>query len=236
MKRQKNRTRYRRTLYLTLFFWVFGTFFSGLLFSDSFESARKNSVLRNYFLQRSIQMMASPDFYGRGKMRYRGNALVLERHVDRSIDDFLTRVTRKLDALKVHLTTILSSGEETLIGASNDESRRKVRADWKDTLKEMADEAEDLRKMLSNVFSGLDNKSDFKPQIEADANNSGFEKEIRFVEEQIQKAEQQIKDYLFVPTHTVQLQDLQGQNMMIYLYRVEKMSKKLSEEISPNRW
>jgi hypothetical protein len=82
----------------------------------------------------------------------------------------------------------------------------------------------------------LDNKSDFKPQIEADANNLGFQIEIRFIEEQIEKAEQRIKDYLFAPTHTVHLQDLQGQNMMIYLYRVEKMSKKLSQEIPSDRW
>ena len=100
----------------------------------------------------------------------------------------------------------------------------------------MADEAEDLRKMLSYVLRGLDNKSDFKPQIDADANKSGFQKEIRFIEGQIEKAEQQIKDYLFAPTHTVHLQDLQGQNMMIYLYRVEKISKELSEVIQSTRW
>jgi hypothetical protein len=179
-------------------------------------------------------MMSYPDFYGR--MRYRGDVRLLELHVDRSIDNFLTRVTRKLDALKVHLNTVLSSREEALIGASNDQLRRKARANWQDALKEMADEAEDLRKILSYIFRGLDNKSDFKPQIEADAHNSGFQKEIRFIEEQIEKAEQRIKDYLFVPTHTVHLQDLQGQTMMIYLYRVEKMSKKLSEEIPPARW
>ncbi len=233
MKRQENRRRYRPTLYPTLFFWVFGTLFSGVLFSDSFESARKNPILRDYFLRQQIRLMSYIDFYG--TMRYRGDVWLLERQVDRSIDDFLTRVTRKLDALKVHLNTVLSSREETLIGASNDKSRLKARAYWKDALQEMADEAEDLRKMLSPVFRGLDNKSDFKPQTEADANNLGFEKEIRFIEEQIEKAEQRIKDYLFAPTHTVHLQDLQGQNMMIYLYRVEKMSTKLSEEIPPNR-
>lgn len=233
MKKQENRTRYRPTLYPTLFFWVFGTFFSGVLFSDSFESARKNPILRDYFLQQQIRHMSYMDFYGR--MHYQGDVRLLERQVDRNIDNFLEQVTRKLDALKAHLNRVLRRQEETPIGASKDKSRRKAQARWKDALKEMADEAKDLRKMLSNVLRGLDNKSDFKPQIEADANNSGFQKEIRFIEEQIEKADQQIKDYLFAPTHTVHLQDLQGQNMMIYLYRVEKMSKKLSEEMPPNR-
>ena len=115
--------------------------------------------------------------------------------------------------------------------ASNQESRREAQVRWKDSLKTMADEAEDLRKMLSYVLRGLDRKSDFKPEIEANANNSGFQKEIQFIQEQIIKAEQRIRDYFFVPTHTVNLQDLQGENVMIYLYRVGKMSKALSAGI-----
>jgi hypothetical protein len=95
----------------------------------------------------------------------------------------------------------------------------------------MADEAEDLRKILSYVLRGLDTKSDFKPEIEVDPTNSGFHKEIRFIQEQMVKAEQQIRDYFFVPTHTVNLQELQGENVMIYLYRVGKMSNALSARI-----
>ena len=227
MKRQENRTRYRGTLYPTLFFLFFGTFFSGFLFSDTFESGRKNPVLRNHFLRQHIQMMSYIDFYG--NLRYRGNVNMLEREVDRLIDDFLARVSHQLGTLKIHFNTVLRSREEMLSKASNQESRREAQARWKDSLKTMADEAEDLRKILSYVLRGLDKKSDFKPEIEANANNSGFHKEIRFIQEQIVKAERRIKDYFFVPTHTVHLQDLQGQNMMIYLYRVKKMSKKLSE-------
>ncbi|MCH7803318.1 MAG: hypothetical protein IH937_04475 [Acidobacteria bacterium] len=172
-------------------------------------------------------MMSYMDVYG--NLRYRGNVRLLEQQVDRLVDDFLARVAHQLGTLKIHFNTVLRSRAETLSKASNDESRRGAQARWKDSLKTMADEAEDLRKILSYVLRGLDKKSDFKPEIEANANNSGFHKEIRFIQEQIVKAERRIKDYFFVPTHTVNLQDLQGQNMMIYLYRVKKMSKKLSE-------
>ncbi len=95
----------------------------------------------------------------------------------------------------------------------------------------MADEAGDLRKTLSYVLRGLEDKSDFKPEIDAHLTNPGFLKEIQFIQGQIVKAEQRIRDYFFVPTHTVNLQDLQGENVMIYLYRVEKMSKALSARI-----
>ena len=229
MKRQENRTRYKPIFYSTLFFLVWGTFFSGVLFSDSFESSRKNPILRDYFLQQQIRHMSYVDFYGR--LVYRGDVRLLERQVDRNIDNFLEQVTRKLDALKVHFNTVRSSREETLIGASNDASRRKAQARWKDSLKRMGDEAKDLRKILSNVLRGLDSKSDFKPEIDAHLTNPGFLKEIQFIQGQIVKAEQRIRDYFFVPTHTVNLQDLQGENMMIYLYRVERMSKALSARI-----
>ena len=214
---------------MLLLFGVLVTSFSGFLLSDTFESARNNPVLRNHFLRQHIQMMSYMDVYG--NLRYRGNVRLLEQQVDRLVDDFLARVAHQLGTLKIHFNTVLRSRAETLSKASNDESRRGAQARWKDSLKTMADEAEDLRKILSYVLRGLDKKSDFKPEIEANANNSGFHKEIRFIQEQIVKAERRIKDYFFVPTHTVNLQDLQGENVMIYLYRVGKMSKALSARI-----
>jgi len=212
--------------------FVFGTLMflsSSFLFSDTFESARENPVLRNHFLRQHIQMTSYMDVYG--NLYYRGNVNMLEREVDRLIDDFLARVSHQLGTLKIHFNTVLRSREEMLSKVSNDESRREAQARWKDSLETMADEAEDLRKILSHVLRGLDKKSDFKPEIEANANNSGFHKEIRFIQEQIVKAEQRIRDYFFVPTHTVNLKDLQGENVMIYLYRVGKMSKALSARI-----
>ncbi len=214
---------------MLLLFGVLVTSFSGFLFSDTFESARENPVLRDHFLRQHIQMMSHMDVYG--NLRYRGNVRLLERQVDRLIDHFLARVSQQLGTLKIHFNTVLRSREEMLSKASNPESRREAQVRWQDSLETMADEAEDLRKSLSYVLRGLDNKSDFKPEIEANANNSGFHKEIRFIQDQIVKAEQRIRDYFFVPTHTVNLKDLQGENVMIYLYRVEKMSKALSARI-----
>ncbi len=214
---------------MLLLFGVLVTSSSGFLFSDTLEFARENPVLRDHFLRQHIQMTSHMDVYG--NLRYRGNVRLLEREVDRLIDHFLGRVSHQLGTLKIHFNTVLRSREEMLSKASNQESRREAQIRWKDSLETMADEAEDLRKILSHVLRGLDNKSDFKPEIEAKANNSGFHKEIQFIQEQIVKVEQRIRDYFFVPTHTVNLQDLQGENVMIYLYRVAKMSNALSARI-----
>ncbi len=214
---------------MLLLFGVLVTSSSGFLFSDTLEFARENPVLREHFLRQHIQMTSHMDVYG--NLRYRGNIRLLEREVDRLIDHFLGRVSHQLGTLKIHFNTVLRSREEMLSKASNQESRREAQIRWKDSLETMADEAEDLSKILSHVLRGLDNKSDFKPEIEAKANNSGFHKEIQFIQEQIVKVEQRIRDYFFVPTHTVNLQDLQGENVMIYLYRVAKMSNALSARI-----
>ena len=214
---------------MLLLFGVLVTSSSGFLFSDTLEFARENPVLRDHFLRQHIQMTSHMDVYG--NLRYRGNIRLLEREVDRLIDHFLGRVTHQLGTLKLHFNTVLRSREAMLSKASDQESRQEAQARWKDSLETMADEAEDLRKLLSYVLRGLDHKSDFQPEIETHAHNSGFQKEIQFIQEQIVKAEQRIRDYFFVPTHTVNLKDLQGENVMIYLYRVGKMSKALSARI-----
>ena len=154
-----------------------------------------------------------------------------DAEVDRLIDDFLARVCQKLDALKLHFNTALRNRQETLSGASNPRSRLQAQARWKDSMEQMADEAKSLRRTLSYLLRGLKSKSNFKPEIEANAHNSGFQKEIKFIQEQILKAEQRIKDYFLLPTHTINLEDLQGPNMLIYLYRVEKLSKELSASL-----
>ncbi len=215
-----------RTLHSAFVLGMLMILFSGFLFS---YTARQNPVLRNHFVRQHIRMMSYTDVYG--NVRYRGNVRLLEREVDRLIENFMARLTHQLDTLKIHFNTVAHSRAETLSKASNDESRREAQRRWKDSLKTMADKAEDLRKTLSNVLRGLDDKSDFKPETDANSTNPGFQKEILFIQEQIVKAEQRIRDYFFVPTHTVNLQDLQGENVMIYLYRVERMSKALSARI-----
>ena len=209
---------------------VLGLFFSGFVFSDDSYFAPPNPTLRSYFLQQQLrQGMSFTDIYGR--TYYRGNARFLEQHVDRMVDDFLQRVSQKLYALKTRLNEVQQAREEVLRVAPDNESRRNTQKHWKDALKSLANEAKGLRKMLSFVFLDLDAKIDFKPQIQNDLGNLGFQKEISFIEEQIAKAAQRINDYFFLPTHTVEAKNLKGENMMIYLYRVEKIAQKLSKTL-----
>lgn len=219
----------RHTLRSALLLLVLGIFCPGFVFSDDSNWGPPNPTLRNYFLQQQLQGMSYTDIYGR--TYYRGNVRFLEQHVDRLVDDFLKRVSQKLYALKTHLTEVQQAREAVLSLPPDSQNKRNTQKQWKDSCKSLGKEAKGLRKMLSYVLRGLDNKNDFKPQIQNDAGNSGFQKEIKFIEEQIAKAERRINDYPFLPTHTVNAENLKGENMMIYLYRVEKISQKLSKEL-----
>jgi hypothetical protein len=86
---------------------------------------------------------------------------------------------------------------------------------------------------LSYPFAGLDSKEKLRYRIVSDPQNEAFEREVEFLEEQLTKAEERINDYLFAPTHTVSAESLRGENMLIHLYRVHKVSQLLEKQISP---
>ncbi len=156
----------------------------------------------------------------------------IERHVDRRVHDFLTRLSQKLGDVGTRFSQAQRSRERALAQTGNPTHRLDSHRRWAEELKVLADQAKDLRNMLAFVLPGLKDKSDFKPEIGGDLSHSGFRDEMRFIEEQIAKAERRIVDYYFRPTHIVHVSDLQNENMMIYLYRAWKMSKELSEKVA----
>ncbi|MDA2932808.1 hypothetical protein MYX82_00540 [Acidobacteria bacterium AH-259-D05] len=223
---KKSQRRY--TLHSLLLFLVLGSFFSGMVFADTFDLARQNPTLRNFFLQQQLRSSSYTDYYGR--IYYVGNMRFLEQYVDRLVDDFLAQVIKKLGTLEGHFNQVQQARDEILAGAFNDKGRHEAQARWKHSLKGVADQAESLRKMISYVLIDLDNKSNFTPVIRGDSNRSLYQDEIRFIEEQMIKAERRIKDFFFLPTHAIHVDDLKGENMMIYLYRVRKMAEVLSKQ------
>ena len=93
------------------------------------------------------------------------------------------------------------------------------------------DEANDLRKLISFPLVNLQDSSDFEPIIGQEAVRGAFEKEIRFIGDEIQRAKQGIEDYFFTPTNTVNLKALKGENMLVSLDRVHKMCKALRKQL-----
>ncbi len=206
-------------------------FFTQFVFPNTFELARENPLLRDHFLQQQLRWMSMPDA-AYAREYYPGNAAFLEERVDWMIDDFLTELSSKLGRLKTHFKEVQRARTQLLALASDEpEKKRKARLNWKKSLKKVADRAEDLRDMLSYILLDLHRKSNFQARVEADPSNVGFRREIEFIEDQILKTEKRIREYFFLSTHRIHVHDLQGENMLIYLYRVRKMSKRLSQEL-----
>lgn len=101
----------------------------------------------------------------------------------------------------------------------------------KGTIKELAEHAHNLRTMLAFVLIDLKGNSEFKPEIKPEAVGNGFEKEIEFLREQVQKTDEHIRNYFFSPNHTVSLDELKGENMLAFLYRLREMAEKLHKQL-----
>lgn len=206
---------------------------SSFVLADTFELRRQNPILRNYFLFQFYKTAASLSISGThndgniDEFYLRNSGPI----IDRRIDDFLAKVSRKLESLTTALKEAYRARREALTTTLAPDARRSAEMRWKKSLKEVADQAGDLHLMLAIVLVDLDGKDRFKPKIGSEAPKAGFEEEMKFIEKQITKAERQINHYFSALSHTVGLQDLRDGNMLIWLHRARKMAKKLSSQL-----
>ena len=227
--------RNRLNLFLVFCLAVSGTFFFSFVRSDG-SSGHQNPMLRDHFLRQCLEItyrvpaFSTSEVYER--VYDRVNRGGVERHVDRFLDEYLRELSQKLGEVRTRFSQAQRSQEQALAETANPTRRHESHKRWAAALKIVADHAKDLRNMLALVLTGLEDKSNFKPRIESDLSHSGFKDEMRFIEEQITKAERRIVDYYFRPTHIVHVSDLQNENMMIYLYRAWKMSKELGKKVA----
>lgn len=214
--------------------WVGASVLAGVctstfMLSKNFEPGSQNPVLRRFFWEQAIQ--ASTTYDAKGRRYFIGSRALLPGRVDGLVDNFLVKtrdqliqLRRVFDQVKVIRIRILDSPPGSV-------QRRESLLRWKQPLGELADKANEIRKSLSYPFVGLDRKEKFRYKIPAGAENQAFEREVGFLEDEVAKAEQQIRDYLFTPTHTITVEALRGENMLINLYRVQKLSELLEKKL-----
>lgn len=222
----------RQALFLLNFF-LLGFVSFGAAFGGSPDLARQNLLLRDYFRQLALGVVpGTVEFhapnYSPGKDPYLASRL--ESRVDWLIGDFLVRLNRKMGALKTHFDDMVKMQEQLAAPSAAFESQGQ-RTRWKRSLRSVEDEADDLRNMLSFILVELHAKTDFKPQVRSRKDHVGFREELEFMSKQIAKAEQGIQDLFLAPTYEVDIRDITGENVMINLYRVRKMSEALRRRL-----
>lgn len=201
--------------------------------SESIETGLQNPVLRAHF--RSYLLNAtSGQGGGRGRGRgptYRFDLNTLERNVDRLAFHFLMEVSEKVADLKHTYTEVVTLRESLIRSEFGSKMHSKLLTDWKERFDDLEDRADDLKDTISRVLPWVKSKTDFKPELDITPGNPAFEREVAYIGDQINQAEQRIRDFFFTPTHTVTVTQLTEDNVLIQLFRVEKLSKKIKTSL-----
>lgn len=192
--------------------------------SEDFESpARQNPILREYFRKQYLNI--TPEREERFTP-----PIFLERYVDRQIDHFLKGVEERLADIRSLLGEVEQVREE-FVAAEGAVDNRAAQQRFRNSIRQLESQADDLRKHLAFMFPGLDDRTSFRPSLERNSLKSGFQKEIVYIREQLDRAEDEIRDYLFHSTNTVRLEALKEEGMLILLYRAKEMAKRVREEL-----
>lgn len=192
-------------------------------------SARQNPILREFFRKRYLGLMHDP--FGRGGPRV-PNPYFVERHVDSQIDRFLEDVDHRLVRIESQIRTI-DDLRRILYGERSNSSHDagEARKNWREQLKAFREDADDLRKLLKSIFVDLKDSDRFEPRLSSAAHpEERFLPEIRFLKKEVESASREIRDYLFLTTHTVTVENLQGENMLIHLFHIREMAGRIRSE------
>jgi hypothetical protein len=205
---------------------------SPFLFSASKSplNGRDLPFLRNYFLRQYVETVVKLQ-YGSGMGLTRGDMMMMDLRVSQLVDEYLADLAGRMKVLRKDFKAGLRFRAHALDQEKAPEDRLAARVGWKRALAAIEDGAGDIRGMLRPILRGLKSKVNFKPEISDVSVDAGFREEMAFLGEQIGKADQRIRDYFFSPTHIVSVDGLRGENMMIYLYRVQKMSESLKKKV-----
>lgn len=153
-----------------------------------------------------------------------------ERVVDMQIESFGKKVDQDLTEL---LATTDSARQlrERWVRAKKDPERKEAAAALAVVLRRVADRADGLADLLQAVFTELRRNKKLDLTIENSDADDGYLRQMTFIEEQVAKSEQLIRDYLFRPAQTIRLTDLSSENMLVRLDWVESVAKRVADKL-----
>lgn len=180
--------------------------------------SRQNAILRAYFRSQYRSLRTEG---------FDLDETFLERYVDRQIDSFLEDIESRLARLRYWLARA-EQAHASVLASTNPRAEKEEMVELATVLKEVDNTAGGLRGKLGNIFIQLDGKK----KLPIDVNPAdGFQEELTFLREQVDEAENRIRDYLFRTTNTIPYQSLKGENMMIRLYWAEKTADGIRDQI-----
>jgi len=204
--------------------WLFITaLLTSPAYSESIEYGLQNPLLRAHFRAQVINTTSTPGRFG-GRV-YRVDPRSLERDVDRLASHYLNELNKKVAALTQSYSEVTTLRQSLLATEDAPQDRRRLLRDWRERFDDLEDSADALKDAVRLILPWVKGKTDFDPELLITADNPAFETEVAYIGTQIEEAEKQIREFFFAPTHTVTVTELNGENVVIQLFRIEKLSK-----------
>lgn len=198
-------------------------------YSESIELGLQNPLLRAHFRAQIINMASTPGRFG-GQV-YKVDLRSLERHVDRLATHYLNELNKKIAAL-THSYDEVATLRQALLATGDDvQNRRRLLRDWRERFDDLEDSADALKDAVRLILPWVKGKADFNPELLLTAENPAFETEVAYIGSQIEQAERRIREFFFTPNHTVTVTELNGDNVVIQLSRIEKLSKEIKTSL-----
>ncbi|MFB3905633.1 MAG: hypothetical protein ACE15E_19480 [Acidobacteriota bacterium] len=149
-----------------------------------------------------------------------------EQFVNVQVEQYIDELERKLRAMKSTVEELEAVRQDAVQGASTE--RASTRARMRELAEDVGDQAGDLYDMVASVMVDLQPKNDQHPLSSSGADF--FANELSFLRKQVGKAEGRLKDLFLAPTHTVDLEELRGDNVLTELKSIEQVSKDIKKK------
>jgi len=186
-------------------------------------------LLRQYFFDRYRELHGQRDLFP-GTVAARDTSEpvdpMAEQFVNVQVVLFITELEQKLGAMKSTIKELETIRQDAVSGRSIDDASTRARV--RELAEDVGDRAGDLFDMVALVAIDLRANNDVKPPSSSDADF--FAKELGFLRKQVGKAEGRIKALFLEPTHTVDLDELRGDNVLTELKSIEQVSKDIKKK------
>lgn len=181
----------------------------------------ENPLLREFFATQFIGVTSNRDAL---------HVDAVDRYVDMQIESFGKTVSRDLEELRSS-TDSVTLLRKRWIEARRDPERKEAAAALAVMLRKLAGRADSLADLLQAVFPDLRRNKDLDLKMEKTDAEDGYLRQVTFLQEQVTKAEQLIRDYLFRSAQTIRVTDLNSENMLMRLDWVESIAKQVADRI-----
>jgi hypothetical protein len=189
-----------------------------------------NILLRDYFLERYLELHSDaslfPGSVDPGLRAKQPPDPMAEVFVNSQVEQFIKDLEQKLGAMKSTVNQLETVRQDAMSDRVTGDPSTRARV--RELADDVGDRAGDLYRMVSAVVIDLHPKDDLVAPPSSGTDFLGAE--VGFLRKLVGKAEGRLKALFLQPTHTVDLDELRGDNVLTELKSIEQVSKDIKKK------